>query len=588
MVFKYFCLSIAILVIGVGVFVFLNLPQDRFKYENYNYGRGVSKLVEHFDFIIIGGGSAGSVLANRLSKNPNITVLLLEAGESDTDLRIKIPAAFCQNFNTAHDWGYESIPQKNKGNKTVFLPRGKTMGGSSSINAMIYIRGSAWDYDEWARMGFKNWSYDNLLPYFKKSERQQRSKDLIDTNYHGFEGEWQIEDVHRHPVSEIIVDAFHKELNLSHCSDFNGEKFQKEGIGFNQVNTANGQRNSLSDAFLNSDVLKRKNLYVRTGVLVTRILFEKNVAIGIEYEEYADASRKNKVFAKKELILSAGAYNTPQILQLSGIGEKKLLEELGIPVVLNNPEVGKNMEDHPIMGLIFKVKDHIETFDKVNRFPYNILSILEWLGSRNNLLKSNIAEVNGFIRSPYAKRNNITAPDFQIVGSPVVFLDHGRKTLPVNGGLSYGIIMLNPKSRGTVEIQSNNPRQPPKIDPNMFGESEDFERFYEMLLELKKVKENEKLKELVDYQLILKLEKATKEEIIEAIYEHTFLLYHPTGTAAMGKVVDERLNVFNIKKLRIVDASVMPTITRGNTNAPTVVIAEKASDIILEDHSLMG
>ena len=583
---KSFCLSSFILFLSLAIYIYINIPEDKIKRYHSNYQKVVSKSAEYFDFIIVGAGSAGSVLANRLSKNRNVTVLLLEAGGSDVDIRIKIPAAWSQNFETSHDWAYNSIPQENNGNYSIFLPRGKVLGGSSSINAMIYIRGSAYDYDEWENMGFKGWSYDNLLPYFKKSEKQQRSKVAIDNNYHGFEGEWMIGDVHRHPISELIVETIKEEWNIPRIEDFNGNKFQQEGIGFNQVNIANGQRFSLSDAFLNKDVLERPNLFIRTHTHVTKILFDNNTAIGVEYE-YSNSTKK-QVFVIKEVILSAGVYNTPQLLQLSGIGDKKLLEEHGINVKLDNPNVGSHMQDHPILGIAMKAKDNKETIDKYNRFPYNLFSTLEWMNSKSNILISNCAEVNGFIRSEQAKKNGEKAPDFQIVASPVVFVDHGRKILPVNGGVSVGVVLLSPKSRGTVKIKSSNPKDAPLIDPNIFGERDDWERFNQMIRKLKTIKDNKNIKNITDEQLVIDFDNSTEDEIIKSIHENTFLLYHGCCTAAMGKVVDERLYVIGINRLRVVDASIMPNVVRGNTNAPTAVIAEKAADMIYEDHSIIN
>jgi choline dehydrogenase len=584
---KYLFFSFLILLMSLIIFIYFQLPEDRLlKYHrNYNFDINSRK----FDFIIVGAGSAGSVLANRLSENKNISVLLLEAGGSDTDVRIKIPAAFSQTFESSSDWAYNSIPQANKGNFSIFLPRGKVLGGSSSINAMIYIRGSAYDYDSWNMTG---WSYDDLLPFFKKSQKQLRDKTSINSDFHGFDGEWQIGDTHKHPMSEVIIEAFEKEWNLPRVNDFNGDKFQQEGIGFNQVNVAAGERHSVSDAFLNNQVLQRENLYVKTNILVRKIIFEGNKAIGVEYEDLKSSSNQEnknifKVFVNKEVILSAGAYNTPQLLQLSGIGDKEHLEKLGISVLLHNPEVGRNMKDHPTMGIVEYTKDTIETFDKNNNFPHNLLSLIEWLNGRSNSLKSNVCEVNGFVRSPLAKSRNSPAPDFQILGAPAIFVDHGRRRFPLKGGVSYGVILLDPKSTGTVMINSKDPRQSPLIDPNVFGKKEDFDKFLSMIRELKKVRNNKKLKSIVGGSLILDIDKASEQELINAIYEHTFLLYHGCCTAAMGKVVDERLNVYGLTNLRIVDASVMPDITRGNTNAPTVAIAEKAAHIILQDFNLI-
>jgi choline dehydrogenase len=576
-----------ILTLAISFFyaIYKQLPEDRLKMHHTNYQKRLTENGdEHFDFIIVGAGSAGSVLAKRLSENPKINVLLLEAGASDTNLFIKIPAAFPNNFNQDHDWGYDSVPQPNKSNYTIFSPRGKTLGGSSSINAMIYIRGSAYDYDEWEKMGFKGWGFDSMLKYFKKSERQLRSKDKINQDFHGFEGEWKISDAQKRNVSDNVIKAFSEAWNLPIADDFNGEKYQREAVGYNQNNVAHGQRQSLSDAFLTPDVLARKNLYVRTNHLVRKILFEGNIAIGVEIEN--DLGKIERIFSDRELILSAGAYNTPQILQLSGIGPKELLNKHNINVIVDNPHVGANLHDHITMPFAEEAHDNIETLDKYDRFPWNIIGIVQWLFTRNNVLKTNLGEINGFVISPTGKANGEIAPDFQIVGGPCGIVDHGRKRLGINAGFTYGVIMLNPKDRGTVKIKSTNPRDSPLIDYDLFSVPGEFERFFEMIKLLKKVRANKNIKNMIKKGIFMEYDEASDEELKKHIYEHSFNLYHPVSTASMGKVVDERLNVYNVKKLRIVDASIMPIIVRGNTNAPTVAIAEKASDMIKEDYGL--
>lgn len=585
MVLKFAVLSFLILLISIVFFIFLNLPENKYLKHHKNLNKVINEKEEHFDFIIVGGGTAGSILANRLSKNSNVTVLLLEAGDTDHDLKLKIPAASFETFNTTNDWGYVSVPQYHKGNYSIFLPRGKVLGGSSSINAMIYIRGSAYDYDKWEqKYNLTGWNFENLLKYFKRSERQLRDKDKINTEYHGFEGEWSISDAKQHPISQLVVKAFQEEWGLPYITDFNGDKYQKEGVGFNQVNIANGSRCSISDAFLHKEILERDNLYIRTNTMVTKLLIRNSTAIGVEIENKSNGIKKF-IYAKKEVILSGGAYNTPQILQLSGIGDRKLLEKFNITTIYENPEVGENLQDHPTIGLTYKTYDAI-TFDKNEKFPYNILAILEWFLKRSGVLETNIAEINGYFRSEIAKKRNESAPDFQIIGVPAIFVDQGKRKFDLPGGFSYGFILANPKSRGTVKIASNDPYKAPLIDPNVYGEEDDFMRVYETMNELKKVNKNKNLTDITSGGLLMDPDKASKEEMINYINEHTFLLYHGCCTAAMGKVVDERLRVYGIKNLRIVDASVMPEIIRGNTNAPTAAIAEKASDLIYEDYKL--
>ncbi len=606
--------SLIILILSFIAIIYLSLPVDRLKAHHSNYGKRLNSndiTPEHFDFIIVGAGSAGSVLAKRLSENPKVNVLLIEAGASDDNLFMRVPAAFYRNYNLEQDWGYDTIPQKHKGNYTIYVPRGKTLGGSSSINAMIYLRGSAYDYDEWERMGFKGWGYDSMLKYFKRSENQQRPKDVnnkkekarivtehgdsidvyspLDENYHGYEGEWAITDTYQHPLSERIINAFNEAWDLPRKDDFNSERLNTEGIGYNQNNVYNGQRHSLSEAFLTPDVLKRKNLYVRTNHHVTKLIYSDDKSevrvTGIEVE--TSTGKIEKIYAKKEVILSAGSYNSPQILQLSGIGPKDLLSEHNIPLVIDNEHVGANLQDHLTMGFPEQIHDELTSIQTYTHAPYDAFGLLEYiLNGNKNVFKSNVGEVNGFVKSPYAKRKGETAPDFQVVAGPCAYKNHARYPLSVMSGITYGVSMLNPKDRGTVKIKSNNPKDAPLIDNNYFAVEGEFERFFEMVKELKTIRGSKYISSIFKKSIILDITTASDEEIKQAIFEHAFNLYHPTSTCSMGKVVDERLNVYNVKGLRVVDASIMPNVTRSNTNAPTVAIAEKASDMIREDYGL--
>lgn len=585
MALKLYLYSLSILLISLVVFIYVRLPVNKLKKYHTNYGK---KLINHegkeiYDFIIVGAGTAGSILANRLSEK-NVSVLLLEVGGVDNDIRVKIPAAFKENFETENDWAFNSIPQESKGNHTIFLPSGRILGGSSSINAMIYLRGSAYDYDEWEKMGFTGWNYENMLKYFKKSEKQVRNKEMINEDYHGFNGEWMIGDTSHHPISQIIIDSFQRNWNLSRVNDFNEGHYHTEGVGFNQVSIANGERQSLSEAFLSGDVLRRPNLYIRTHSLITKLLIENKKVIGVEVIDL-NTNEKTNIYCKKEVILSAGAYNTPKILQLSGIGDENLLQKHKIPIVLNNPHVGQNLQDHPTIGLPYSTKEAI-TLDHVQKFPYNVIEILKWLWNRDSLLTTNLCEVNGFVRSPTAKANNETAPDFQIIAGPVIFVDHGRVQFPVPGGYSLGITLLSQKSRGSVNISSNNPLDPPVIDTRTFSVKDDFDRLKEMFYLLKSVKDDPRLKEITKDPTILDFDTATDEDVKNAINKYSFLLYHHSCTAAMGKVVDQRLKVYEIENLRVIDASIMPILTRSNTNAPTAAIAEKGADMIKEDYLL--
>lgn len=520
------------------------------------------------DFIIIGAGSAGCVLANRLSKNPQNSVLLVEAGADDKKREIHIPAAFSELFKTSVDWAYESTPQPAAAGRKLFLPRGKVLGGSSSINAMIYIRGHQADYDHWAELGNSGWSYDELLPYFMKGETNARIHD----EFHGTTGELSIVDPNDpRELSKAFIEGA-KEAGFQMNDDFNGA--QQEGFGLYQVTQKAGKRMSTAGAFL-KPALSRKNLTVLTKAEVESLIWTGERVSGIKYRkkgvvEIAEATH--------EVILSAGAYNSPKLLLLSGIGPAGDLQQLGIPVRKHSPGVGKNLQDHLIVPMVFDTyaQSTLETAKSVK-------SLVNYLLWTEGPLSSNVAEAGGFIKT----LPHLPAPDIQFHFGPGYFYNHGFG-IPTKGhGYSLGPTLLQPESTGEVKLASPQPSSAPLIDHQYLSGSEDVETLVRGVQAGMKIINSSRMRayfrgfHLPDKRLVSEVDIATH------IREQAQTLYHPVGTARMGTdseaVVDIRLRVKGVEGLRVVDASIMPKIVRGNTNAPVIAIAEKAADMILED-----
>jgi len=538
------------------------------------------KNEELFDYIIVGGGSAGCVLASRLSENPQNKVLLLEAGPVDNHLFIYVPAAFIKLFESPYAFNYYSEPQKQANNNKIFIPQGRVLGGSSSINAMAYIRGSAYDYDSW---GFKTWRFDECLKYFKKAEAQQRKKDEIKQDFHGFEGLWKIGDIHKpHQLTQMVIKAVQEEMKIPLTRDFNDEKYQKEGVGLIQVNIAGGKRQSISEAYLNESVLRRPNLFIRVNQQVNKIIIKDKIAQGVECFQGKNVGNPGRIWASKEVILSSGVFNSPKLLMLSGIGPKETLNSKGIECLIDSADVGKNLQDHPLFSYVKYLKKPL-SMDILNRFPYNALSLFQWLWTKNNDL-SNAAEMAGNFKSAIALQNNEPAPDLQITLIKCLYIDHGKQSQSGRYGYALGTMLLKPKSKGSVTIRSKNILDPPIIDIGLFNDNDDFKRIFAGAKTIRKVIDGPLLSEVNDKDYLVPSEKALvdDEELEKDIRKNAQTLYHPTSTCAMGKVVDEKLRVMGMKGLRVVDGSVLPELVRANTNAPIVMIAEKAADIIKE------
>ncbi|MDX2247252.1 MAG: GMC family oxidoreductase N-terminal domain-containing protein [Bacteroidia bacterium] len=519
-----------------------------------------------YDYIIIGGGTAGCVLAYRLTEDPNIRVLMVEAGGKDKSRLMRIPAAFSKLFKTEFDWNYSTPPQPHSANRSYYLPRGKVLGGCSNLNAMIYIRGNRKDYDYWEKMGNKGWSYADVLPYFKKSEFQTRGGN----HYHGVNGPFPVTDLNeRFPITDAFVEAG-KELGYAFNPDFNGEN--QEGFGFYQVNQKNGKRFSVSDAFL-KPALKRPNLTVLTNTPVRRIIIENHRAVGIEYQS---PTHIQQVKAQKEIILTAGAYNSPQLLMLSGIGDANELEKNGIKPLQHLPGVGKNLQDHLIFPMVFHNKD-TRTLENAEKLS----SLFHYLIWGEGPLSSNVAEGGAFIHT----RSGLEGPDIQFHFAPGFFMNHGFDTPPKGHGFSYGPTLLQPESVGEVSLSSDNPLAAPIIDHRYFSENSDLETLVAGFEVGRELVQTSALKKYFEGYFLPGRALRNKEEIRTHILRNAQTLYHPAGTCKMGTdemaVVDDRLAVFGIEGLRVADASVMPKVIRGNTHAPVLMIAEKAADMLL-------
>lgn len=516
-----------------------------------------------YEYIIVGAGSAGCLLAERLSADPGVEVLLLEAGGSDRGADVQVPAAFSKLFKTARDWAFHTAPEPFADDRQLYVPRGKMLGGSSSMNAMIYIRGNRLDYDTWAKLGCIGWSYDDLLPHFKEIENQERGS----SEFHGVGGPLNVADLREiNPLSELFVEAA-VASGLPDNGDFNGAS--QEGFGFYQVTQKNGARWSAADAFLRP-ALRRRNLTVRTGALCERICFDGTTALGVEYSW---RGKHVESYANREVILSAGAILSPHLLMLSGIGPAAELESVGIEPVLDLPGVGANLQDHPVVPVIYHATSPV-SLDQADTFWNKARYLLR----RSGPLTSNLAEAGGFVSLDGGE-----APDIQFHFAPAFFVDHGL-VRPEGNGFSVGPTLLTPQSRGRVSLLSADPLAPPSILGNLLEDDGDIERLVEGIELAREILERPEFDEhrSKPMQPVHGLDRAALANYVRATVE---LLYHPVGTCAMGldpmSVVDPELRVHGLDRLRVVDASIMPLVPRGNTNAPTLAVAEKGARMIL-------
>lgn len=522
-----------------------------------------------FDYVIVGAGSAGCVLANRLSEDPAVTVCLLEAGGKDSDPFIHAPMGFAFfPHRTPVNWRFDTAPQKHLGGRVCYQPRGRVLGGSSSINAMIYIRGTPPDYDGWAAMGCEGWSWTDVLPYFRKAQDQQRGASAL----HGTGGPLTVSDLRfRNPLSDVFLKAA-GELQLPSNDDFNGPS--QEGMGYYQVTQRDGRRCSAAVAYLHP-AKERANLTVISDARAERVLFEKRRARGVQFRR---KGASESVAARREAILSAGTFQSPQLLMLSGVGPAGHLREHGIAVVADAAEVGLNLQDH----LDYTVLRTCRSPDSIGftlAFATKLIpAFIAYRTRRDGLFTSNLAEAGGFLKTDPA----LAEPDIQLHFLPALVDDHGRKK-HLGAGYSCHVCVLRPKSRGSVRLSGPDPLAAPLIDPNFLADEDDLTRLVKGARIVLRILDAPAFGGLDGEQLYLE-RGADEDALVADIRARSDTIYHPVGTCRMGAdagaVVDPLLRVNKVAGLRVADASIMPALVGGNTNAPSIMIGEKAADLI--------
>ncbi|WP_439888882.1 GMC family oxidoreductase [Pseudomonas sp. MBLB4123] len=526
-----------------------------------------------YDFVVVGAGSAGCVLANRLSENGRYSVCLLEAGPADRYPWIHIPIGYAKTmFHPVYNWGFYTDPDPGMNGRRIYWPRGRVFGGCSSINGLIYIRGQREDYDAWARAGNQGWSWDEVLPYFRRAE----CNDLGPGPTRGTDGPLSASSIKaRHPLTESFIAAAN-ELGIPRTEDFNGG--DQEGVGYYQLTTRNGLRCSTAVAYLRP-AKRRANLTIEALAHAEKVLFEGKRAVGVRYRQNGQSLT---VRARREVILSAGALQSPQLLQLSGVGPAELLAQFGIAPVQVLPGVGENLQDHLQIRLIYECSQPITTNDDL-RSPWRKLRMgLQWLLTRSGPLAIGINQGGLFTRALAQSRT----PDIQYHFGTLSADSAGGSVHPFSG-FTLSVCQLRPESRGHVRITSTDPLQPPSMQPNYLSTELDRQTVIAAVRLTRRLAETGPLKRLIRREYRPGSEQQSDAQILEFCRQYGATIFHPSGTCKMGNdplaVVDARLRVHGLQGLRVVDCSIMPTLVSGNTNVPVVMIAEKASAMILED-----
>jgi choline dehydrogenase len=516
------------------------------------------------DYVVVGAGSAGCVLANRLSEDPSVRVLLVEAGGKDRSPNIKIPAGFAKQFHTKLDWDFATAPEPHCHDRSLFIPRGKALGGSSSMNAMLYVRGRPLDYDLWEAEGAAGWGWDDVRPYFLKAENNERGA----SEHHAIGGPLNVMD-ERSPrkLTRRFLQAA-EQVGIPRIADYNGP--EQDGASLVQVTQRNGRRWSAADAYLRP-ALDRPNLEVRTGMHAARVLVEGGRAAGVVLR--GARGREERVQAAREVIISAGAISSPQLLMLSGIGPADHLRDVGIEPIVDNPAVGANLMDHPYVACVWEatVPESLYGADRPK-------ALLEWMLRRSGPLTSSVAEAFAFVRS----RPGLPAADLQYHFAPAYFVDNGAEDFEGHA-FTMGPVLISPKSRGEIRLAAADPVAKPRIVTNTLAEPEDLAALVTGVELARELARAEPLAAAAGREIYPGAGVQDDSDVEDFIRRSVELLYHPCGTCRMGgddAVLDPELRVRGVEGLRVADASVFPLIPGGNTNAPTIMVAERAADLV--------
>ncbi|MEV6558182.1 GMC family oxidoreductase N-terminal domain-containing protein [Nocardia sp. NPDC051756] len=523
-----------------------------------------------FDYIVVGAGSGGCAVAARLCEDRSARVLLIEAGGTNRKLEVKAPVAFAKQFHSKLDWDYWTEPEPHLNGRRIFSPRAKMLGGCSSMNAMIYIRGNRLDYDDWAAAGADGWSYTDVLPFFKRAE----NNDHLHDEFHGSAGPLNVTRITADPVSLALVDAAAQAWKVPHNPDFNGA--EQDGVGQFDVTQRNGMRFSTAEAYLRSG--RKPNLTIRTRLQVTRVLIRKGAAVGVEVTD--SRGRLETITATSEVVLAAGSFNTPALLQHSGIGPAGHLRAMGVEPIVDNPAVGEHLMEHPLVYLTYELAgNHTGLFD-----AEDTRHLKNWLLHRRGKLASNVAECGAHLRTDPV----MAAPNIQALLAPAFFYNHGAMSWD-RPAATVGLSYIAPRSRGTVRIRSNDPTRKPAVTYNMLSTQSEMDEMIDAIELARTITTAAPAQGLLGAEITPGAEVRSRDELaawIRTTAQHT---YHPSCSARIGApgdgVLDTRLRVHGVEGLRVADASAMPTITRGNTNAAAIMIGERCAEFIRADHS---